>query len=784
MNRRGGSSLEDREREERRRLVVRGTVQGVGFRPFVYRLAREHELTGWVRNTSAGVEIEVEGSGLGLDAFVRRLRTGAPPLARIERIESRTAGPRGDLAFTVLPSRARDGEIQPISPDVASCAACMAEVNDPAARRYRYPFTNCTACGPRFTIIEALPYDRERTSMRRFALCAACRAEYEEPADRRFHAEPIACPECGPRLEFVDLAQGPAGPEGVAAESAVSAAVAALRGGRIVAIRGLGGFQLACDATDPVAVRRLRERKAREAKPFAVMVPDLDVARALCGVDDAEAALLGSPRAPIVLLRGRDRARVGLAPEVAPGLDSLGVMLPSTPLHHLLLRAFGRPLVMTSGNRSAEPIALGNGEALERLDGVADVFLLHVRDIVSRYDDSVARMDRDGEVVLRRARGYAPEPIRLPARAALPILAVGPQLKNTFCLVREDQAFVSQHIGDLDDALTLAHYHRTLELYRRLFGVEPGAVAHDLHPDYATTRFAEAVGGVPLVGVQHHHAHAVGCLAEHGVMEPAIGVAFDGAGYGPDGAVWGGELLLAEWKHFRRAAHLAYLPLPGGDAAAREPWRMALAALAHAFGEEAEEIAGRLLPDLSASRRRPVLRMARGAVNAPPTSSAGRLFDAVAALAGVRQVNGYEGQAAMELEARVDPAEKGAYPLPLRVDGASGGGTVPVVWDLAPLIRAVVDDVRRGVCSGSIAARFHNALAAAVVEGCLWLRETEGLNLVALSGGCFQNRRLLELTRAGLERAGFRVLAHRRVPPNDGGVSLGQAAVALATLRE
>ncbi|MDQ3606940.1 MAG: carbamoyltransferase HypF, partial [Gemmatimonadota bacterium] len=622
---------------ERRRLLVRGTVQGVGFRPFVYRLAGAHELAGWVRNTGAGVEIEVEGVTSRLDAFAHALSAEAPPLARLDAVEIHAVEPAGDRAFTIFPSHAREGESLAVPPDVATCAACLEEVNDPSARRYSYPFTNCTDCGPRFTIIEALPYDRARTTMRGFALCEACRAEYEDPADRRFHAEPIACPVCGPTLRFrgprphpltpspcspVRAAQRHSGrggtglvfsppplwgrgvqpgaspsepgeglPEGEhAGKDALRAAVAALCAGQIVAVKGLGGFQLACNAADESAVSRLRERKAREARPFAIMVRDLEAARALCEISAAEAAVLSGPRAPIVLLRRRHPllAEAVLAEGVAPGLDTLGIMLPGTPLHHLLLREFGGPLVMTSGNRSEEPIVIGNEEAEARLSGITDALLLHDREIASRYDDSVVRVDDEAPVVLRRARGFAPEPIRLPRAAAAPILATGAQLKNTFCLVRGDSAFVGQHIGDLDDALTLANYQQTLALYRRLFAIEPMVVAHDLHPNYAATRFAHSLEGVTLVAVQHHHAHVVSCMAEHGVTEPVIGVAFDGTGYGTDGAVWGGELLVADWRGFRRVAHLAYLPLPGGDAAAREPWRMALAALIHAFAEEAE----------------------------------------------------------------------------------------------------------------------------------------------------------------------------------------------------
>lgn len=763
----------------RRRLVVQGTVQGVGFRPFIYRIAVDEGLSGWVRNAGRGVEIEVEGEPARIRSFLARLRAEAPPLARIASLRSRSVPPTGRPGFLISASRPRRDAVQPVVPDVATCAECLAEVLDPAARRHGYPFTNCTRCGPRFTVIEDLPYDRERTTMRAFPLCAACGAEYEDPGDRRFHAEPIACPGCGPRLVFRKAGAAPAGPRDawpreLDASAALEAAVAALRAGRIVAVKGLGGFQLACAAADDAAVRRLRHRKNREAKPLAVMVRDLDAARSLCHVSLAEAAALASPRAPIVLLRRRRSAAVSAS--VAPGLDMLGVMLPCTPLHHLLLRAWEGALVMTSGNRSGEPIAYRNDEALQRLGPVADAFLLHDRAIASAYDDSVVRVDDRGrEVVLRRARGYAPEPVRLALRATAPILAVGGQLKSTFCLVRDDLAFVSQHIGDLDDADALDHLDRTLRLYRRLFRTEPAVVAHDLHPDYAATRYAASLPAECLVGVQHHHAHIVSCLAEHGWTRPAIGVALDGAGHGEDGGVWGGEVMVCDWSGYRRTASLRPLRLPGGDAAAREPWRMAVAALAFAFDEEeADRLVARLLPGIDRARARPVLAMALRGVNAPLTSGAGRLFDAVAALAGIRHVNRYEGQAAMELEAAAGNAEAEPYPLPLH------GGQSPAVLDTLPLVRAVVRDVVRGTPPGEVGARFHSGLAGGIAAACAAARAESGLETVALSGGCFQNRRLSKEIRDRLAAAGFRVLEHARVPASDGGLSLGQAAVALA----
>lgn len=779
--------------------MVRGTVQGVGFRPFVYRHATGHGLAGWVRNTGEGVELEVEGERAALDAFVETLIGHPPPLARIEEVRATPSVPTGGAGFQVLNSRTGANEAEggamaeggaggaaaealPVGPDAATCTACLGELRDPEDRRHRYPFINCTDCGPRFTIIRGLPYDRARTTMAAFELCDACRMEYNDPGDRRFHAEPVACPDCGPRMEWIGTGGGPG-----AGVDPISSAAAVLRAGGIIALKGLGGYQLACDAGDPGAVARLRQRKQRDAKPFAIMLPDLETARLLCRISEAEAAALTGARAPVVLVQRRSGAweeyagavaRDGygsrrVAREVAPGLDTVGVMLPYTPLHHRLMESVGRPLVMTSGNRSGEPIAAGDQEALDRLGGIADGFLRHDREIASRYDDSVVRVDDRGDaMVLRRARGYAPEPIRLPLAAERPILAVGAQLKAAFCLVRGRQAFPSQHIGDLDDARTAVHFMETAALYRDLFRAEPACVAHDLHPDYVSTRYAEGFPeGVRRIGVQHHHAHAVSCLAEHGRLGPALGVCFDGAGYGPDGTIWGGELLLVDWHGYRRLSHLRHLAMPGGDAAAREPWRMAVAALVETFGSEADIVAAGLLRRIEARRRGPVLNMARRRVHAPLTSSAGRLFDAVAALVGIRDRNHYEGQAAMELEALVDTAEQGAYPLPLGDDG---------VWDSSTLVAAAVDDLTDGLDTGRVAARFHNGLAAGVAEACRRAREETGAGVVALSGGCFQNRRLSERSRSLLEADGFEVLTHRRVPANDGGIAFGQAAVAVA----
>jgi hydrogenase maturation protein HypF len=767
----------DSEAIARRGFHVSGVVQGVGFRPFIYNLARSHTLTGWVGNTSSGVDIEVEGPSSAIAAFQDAITTDAPPLAHIDAIQSHDLPPRGDHAFEIRHSQAQAGQFQPISPDVATCNACLAEILDPADRRYRYPFTNCTHCGPRFTIIRDIPYDRPQTTMAPFTMCPACQAEYDDPADRRFHAQPNACPACGPRLT---LAPTPGGdlPADLPADP-LAATRTLLAGGWIVAIKGMGGFHLACDARNASAVEQLRARKGRRGKPFALMVRDLETARALCAVSDAEAALLGSQERPIILLPAHPDN--GIPPAVAPRQRTLGLMLPYTPLHHLLLQPEpGIPdvLVMTSGNLSEEPIATGNDEALSCLGGLADAFLLHDREIHIRCDDSVARVFQGAELPIRRARGYAPYPVHMGADT-FPLLACGAELKNTFCLTRGPYAFLSQHIGDLENLETMAAFRASVAHFERLFRAQPQALAYDLHPNYLATRYAlqrAADEALPAIGVQHHHAHIAACLAEHRHPGPVIGVAFDGTGYGDDGAIWGGEFLLADRRGYRRLAHLAYLPLPGGDAAVRRTYRMAWSYLRHAFGAE--------WPDLSTLRgcdlveRRVVERQMVAGLNAPLTSSIGRLFDAVSALCGVCLEATYEGQAAIELEMLADPTEDALYDWPLG-DPADGN---PWALDPAPLIRAIVTDVSAAVAVARIAARFHNTLAQMVTDVCRCLRQSTGIGEVALSGGVWQNVTLLQQTRARLHAAGFTVYIHRLVPPNDGGLALGQAAVADARL--
>ncbi|MFC5746241.1 carbamoyltransferase HypF [Actinomadura rugatobispora] len=744
------------------RVRVEGVVQGVGFRPFVHELAGRYGLSGFVGNDSEGVFAEAEGDPSALARFVDDLGGRAPALAVVERVTAEPRPPLGEPGFRIVPS---DGAAPPaalVSPDTATCADCLDELADPGGRRHRHAFTNCTQCGPRFTIVKAVPYDRPATTMAGFAMCAACAGEYGDPADRRFHAQPVCCPACGPALRLLR-------PGGAAiVEEAVGAAAGLLRDGAIVAVKGLGGYHLAAVACDERAVAALRARKHREEKPFAVMAADLAGARELVRPDAAGAALLTAPSRPIVLLPRRAGAPVAAA--VAPGNRELGVLLPYTPLHHLLLAELGGPIVLTSGNVSDEPIVHRDEDALERLSGIADAFLTHDRPIHIRTDDSVVRAFRGRPYPLRRSRGLVPSPVRVPWEFPRPVLACGGELKNTFCVAKGNRAFPSHHIGDLENHETLRSYTAGIEHFCGLFGVRPEVVVHDLHPEYLSTKYALEREDAELLGVQHHHAHIAACLADNGEAGPVIGVAFDGLGYGDDGTLWGGEFLIADLAGYRRAGHLEAVPMPGGAAAVREPWRMAAAYLDAAYGDDR--------PELEVVRRNrerwpAVVAMARSGVNAPATSSAGRLFDAVAAIAGVRDRAGYEGQAAIELEQRADPGERGAYPVTV-----TGGATL--VLKGTDLVRGAVDDVRAGAGAGVVSARFHNGLARSVVETARTLRERSGLETVALSGGVFQNMLLLERVVAGLEDGGFRVLVHARVPANDGGISLGQAVIAAA----
>ncbi len=757
-------------------IHITGIVQGVGFRPFAYNLAQHFSLTGWVKNSASGVEIIAEGEAEALDGFVAHLQVETPPLAVIDTFSVEAVSAAGYSQFAIIRSEASEGQFQPIPPDVSICPDCLREMNEPSDRRYRYPFINCTNCGPRFTIIKDIPYDRPATTMAAFEMCPECRAEYENPANRRFHAQPVACPTCGPRIWLEQPSQG-AAQYFILGDDALLRAQSLLAEGKILAIKGLGGFHLACDALNVRAVDELRRRKRRVEKPFALMMPDVPTIERHCFVSPEERALLQSPARPIVLLRRRPESRVAL--DVAPGQQTLGVMLPYTPLHYLLFD--GKPhqaLVMTSGNLSDEPICTDNIEARERLAALADAFLMHDREIHIRVDDSVMRVVEgpDSPIYpLRRSRGYAPYPVHLPWKIP-PVLAVGAELKNTFCVTHDDYAFLSQHIGDLENYEALKAFEEGVAHFEKLFRVRPAALACDLHPNYLATRYAHQRAkreSLPIFEIQHHHAHLAALMAEQGLdgSRPVLGVAFDGSGYGEDGALWGGEFLLADYAGFQRLAHLNYFPLPGGDLATRRPARIALGLL-HALGLDWDEA----LPphaDLCYEDRTAILSQIEHKINTPLTSSIGRLFDAAAALSGVKQQINYEAQAAMEFEALADPDEDGLYPFEI------GAQINP-----KPAIEALVADVRAGTSASTISARFHNGLARMVLESCRKLGDDLDVSEVALSGGVWQNMFLLRKTLALLEKNGFTVYLHHHVPANDGGLALGQAVVAGKKLLE
>ena len=769
----------------RAQVRVEGTVQGVGFRPYVYRLAGDLGLAGFVLNDARGVLLEVEGDDTAVERFLARLASEVPPLASIERLEAEDREPIGHRGFEIVESQGGVPDAQ-VSPDTATCADCLRELFDPADRRFRYPFTNCTNCGPRFTIVRGVPYDRPLTTMSGFRMCSRCKAEYDDPADRRFHAQPNACPECGPSASLVgpDGAAVPAGPD----SDAVRTAALALRDGRIVAVKGIGGYHLACRADDEAAVSALRRRKHREDRPFALMVASLAAAGALVHLGAEERALLSSPARPIVLAGRREGAAV--APAVAPGVPELGLMLPYSPLHHLLLADLAEAtpapapaLVMTSGNVSDEPIAYRDPEALARLGGIADMVLVHDRPIQTRTDDSVLRVVSAPEgprrVILRRSRGYVPAGLSLPDAAESPILACGAELKNTFCVARGARAWMGHHVGDLENYETLRSFTEGIEHFERLFAVTPEVVAHDLHPEYLSTKYALEREHVRLVGVQHHHAHLAAALAEH--REPtAVGAIFDGTGYGTDGTIWGGELLYGGLDGFERVGKLFPVRLPGGPQAIRQPWRMACAWLMAAGdggedGAEPPPIPRRIGGDVDDVAWRQVAELVRSGVAAPVTTSMGRLFDAVSALCGLRQRVNYEGQAAVDLEAACDPDERGRYPIGVDLDGAT------LVIDPRETIRAVADDIEAGADPGVVASRFHTTMAAVTVEACSRAARSHGTDRIVLSGGVFQNRRLLEDVTAGLRSAGLNALVPERLPVNDGGIAYGQAAVAAHT---
>jgi hydrogenase maturation protein HypF len=745
------------------------------------------ELAGFVLNDSQGVTIEIEGPCESLDGFQHTLSQHAPPLARIESIATEIIPLLYESAFSITHSRPGAERSALISPDTAACDDCLRELFDPADRRYLYPFINCTNCGPRFTIVQDIPYDRDNTTMRVFPMCPACQAEYVDPLNRRFHAQPNACPVCGPQVRLIlwDGTQY--------ARDSLQKAAELLANGAILAIKGLGGYHLACDAMNDEAVARLRQRKRREAKPFALMIPDLESARQLCVLRDTEEAQLQSSRRPIVLLAQCPNCPV--APDVAPACDTLGLMLPYTPLHHVLLRAFaqaidsGRPaaLVMTSGNVSDEPIAYRDDDARTRLSTIADGMLTHNRDIHMRCDDTVMRVAAGGAQFFRRSRGFAPEPIKLSFDLPVPILACGGHLKNTFCLGKGRQAFLSHHIGDLENLETLTSFREGITHFQRLFDIAPEAIAYDLHPDYLATRYALDTGIPRKIGVQHHHAHIASVMAENGLSGPVIGVAADGTGYGTDGAVWGCEILAADLAGFERLAHLAYVPLPGGEQAVHQPWRVAAAYLAQTYGDTFLDLDIPFVRQLERSKWRALSQMIAKGINSPPTSSLGRLFDAVAALIGLREEVIYEGQAAIELEmlahgydspadSKPDLIAQSHYPFSIT-------GESPAKLDVTPMMRAIVQDIQDDLPARQIAYRFHLSIAELLATACHEARKQTGLQVVALSGGVFQNGLLLEQLAQRLEAMAFQVYINRRVPPNDGGLALGQLAVAAAQLR-
>ncbi|HKO96407.1 MAG TPA: carbamoyltransferase HypF [Pyrinomonadaceae bacterium] len=767
------SITRDEEMATRSKILVRGIVQGVGFRPFVYSQANRRSLRGRVLNNTSGVLIEVEGNHDDIAEFVSEIKTNPPPLSRIESVEcSHNLVPADYREFQILESTHDGAEFVPVSPDVATCADCLRELLDENDRRYLYPFINCTNCGPRFTIIEDIPYDRARTTMRDFEMCDECRSEYENPLDRRFHAEPIACRVCGPQLYLFNADGFEVGRDQDSDLDIIPHVKELLTKGRVVSIKGIGGFHLACDALNASAVETLRTRKYREDKPFAMMAESVDLIREYCLVSGREERLLQSPSRPVVLLERKENCAIPSS--VAPCGNTLGFMLPYSPLHYLLLQDFGHPLVMTSGNVSDEPICYTDTEATSRLERIADYFLLHDRRIHMRSDDSVARITDGQEMMVRRSRGYAPAPLRTSMKFDKQILACGAELKNTFCLTRHHHAFVSHHIGDLENLETLCSFTEGIDHFKRLFHLQPEVVAYDLHPEYLSTKFALELDDVTTkIGIQHHHAHIASCMADNELEGEVIGVAMDGLGYGTDGRMWGGEFFVADYTDAERVAHLANVSLPGGAKAIKEPWRMAATYLQETFGADFLKLELPFVKDLDKRAWATLRSMISKGVNSPETSSMGRLFDAVSSLIGVRSHVNYEGQAAIELESIADSGCCGAYEFKIDGDFIMSG----------PVIREAVGDLLAGVPAPGVSARFHQGVAQLIAEIAVRTRDERGLNRVALSGGVFQNMLLLRTTKRLLHADGFQVYTHSRVPTNDGGISLGQAAVANAQIR-
>ncbi len=766
------------------RLVIAGQVQGVGFRPFIYRLASELQLAGWVINDASGVTLEIQGGGAAVGQFRKRLETQLPPLAKIEHCEQADIAPvAGEKSFEIRPSEGGELIDAQVTVDTAVCDDCLRELADPADRRRAYPFINCTNCGPRYSIIRRIPYDRPNTTMADFAMCSFCGRQYADPADRRFHAQPIACPVCGPAVWLADT-KG----RQIVRDDPIAEAAGMLAAGRIVAIKGLGGFHIACRADDEHAVNRLRERKHRDAKPFAVMAADIDRARELCDVSDAAAALLAGPLRPIVLLPRLAGAKI--APSVAEGLDTLAVMLPYTPLHHLLFARVRGPLVMTSGNYSDEPLVKDNDAAVANLARIADAMLMHNRDIAHRIDDSVVQLAGDELCVLRRARGYAPKPLRLAAFAGSeqpPILAVGAELKSTICLMHRGMALLSEHIGDLKDGRTYRHFIDVINSLEELFDVQPRLLAADLHPQYLSTEYAlrrhrgELPGRepLPIVRVQHHHAHAAACLAEHGRDDAVIALVCDGTGFGDDGAVWGCEVLRADLRTYERLGHLRYMPLIGGDAASLETWRPAIALLHDAFRDHWQRHVKPCRIFADPDQLAAAISQLNARVNCPASSSLGRLFDAVAGLIGVAAANRFEAKAPMKLEAAADDKTSESYSFRLTGQDDSRPRE-PFLIDVRPMVEGLVCDLAEKADTAYLAAKFHNTVVRFLAAAARRASEQTGLKTVALTGGCFANRRLATLLKQRLQADGLEVLTHREIPCNDGGISLGQAVIAAA----
>jgi len=751
-----------------RKIHINGIVQGVGFRPFVYSLAKRYQLTGWVRNSSAGVDIVASGETESISGFLQNLKAQAPPLSQIDEFLVEEVQVDGFQDFTIIPSQAVEGEFIPVSPDVSICPDCLAELNDPSDRRHRYPFINCTNCGPRFTIIRDIPYDRPLTTMAPFEMCGQCRSEYEDPLNRRFHAQPVACPDCGPNIWFE---RKELDADELENEEALQVAREYIRDGKVVAVKGLGGFHLACDATNPTAVESLRSRKKRSDKPFALMVPDVETARKYCSVSESEQVLLESRATPIVIL---DRlSGVDLPQSIAPNVKSLGMMLPYTPLHYLLIeRGEGFPdvLVMTSGNISDEPIVYTNSNARHELEGIADGYLLNDRDIETRLDDSVIMELNDHPYFYRRSRGYAPAPLKFKQDLG-EILAAGAELKNTFCLTRGNYTFLSHHIGDMENLETLRAYEEGIPHYEHIFKVKPEAIACDMHPDYLSSRYAtdrSCLEGIPLFPIQHHHAHLAAVLADNRweTTEPVIGISLDGTGYGLDGNIWGGEILYGGYAQFERKFHLENMPLPGGDAATHNPDRIAAAYLWKSgigWSPDIPAISSYNSDDLEILR----IQLEKN-INCPQTSSMGRLFDAVAGLIGLCRSINYEAQAAIELENTIEPSIQDTYCFEVSDDQIL----------LGPLLKDIVSDLHNGKNVGVIAAKFHNAVRNLVLMVSGLVYQETGCKIVALSGGVWQNRYLIRNAMDDLQREGFKVLVHRDVPANDGGIALGQALAA------